>query len=231
MNEMHKKITAVGVSIALSFAATAILGVPTSFARPLACADGGSCRVGETGPGGGIVFYYNASGFNCGLGFIPTGSPTVGLCHALEVAPTGGNTTWATNVYGNQTTAVTGADETAIGSGYQNSLDIVNQAGNDVGYSAAVFAYDYIYGGKSDWYLPSKDELNELCKFAKGQKTGDPSTTCADTRRVKSGFTAGYYWSSSEGGDYYAWVQLFNFGLQGTLYKDNAFYVRPIRAF
>jgi hypothetical protein len=165
------------------------------------------------------------------LGFIPTGSPTVGLCHALEVAPTGGNTTWATNVYGNQTTAVTGADETAIGSGYQNSLDIVNQAGNDVGYSAAVFAYDYIYGGKSDWYLPSKDELNELCKFAKGQKTGDPSTTCADTRRVKSGFTAGYYWSSSEGGDYYAWVQLFNRGLQGTLYKDNAFYVRPIRAF
>jgi hypothetical protein len=119
----------------------------------------------------------------------------------------------------------------AIGSGYQNSDDIVNQSGNDVGYSAAVFAYQYATMTKDDWYLPSSDELNELCKFAKGQKTGDLSTTCAVTRRVKSGFTADSYWSSSEYGDGTAWYQDFGNGYQYGYFKGFALYVRPVRAF
>ena len=228
---MHKRIIAVGSTIALCLATIAVLGAPNSFARPLACAAGGACRVGETGPGGGIVFYYNASGFNCGPTFSPTGSPASGLCHSLEVAPTGGNTTWANEFNGNQTNEVFGADGQVIGFGYLNSLDIVNQAGNDAGYSAAVFARGYFNGGRSDWYLPSLYELNELCKYAKGQKTGDPLTTCANTRRVKSEFVAGWYWSSTEYSYNSAWAQNFGGGAQGQYNKANPGYVRPVRAF
>jgi hypothetical protein len=30
----------------------------------LGCAQGGACAIGDTGPGGGKVFYYSAAGFN-----------------------------------------------------------------------------------------------------------------------------------------------------------------------
>ena len=45
------------------------------------------CQVGDNGPGGGVIFYYSAVGFNCGAFFSATGSPSEGLCHYLEVAP------------------------------------------------------------------------------------------------------------------------------------------------
>ena len=53
----------------------------------------GTPVIGSTGPGGGIIFYYDSAGFNCGTGFTNTGSPTGGLCHYLEYAPDG----WAPN--------------------------------------------------------------------------------------------------------------------------------------
>jgi hypothetical protein len=107
----------------------------------------------------------------------------------LEAAPTNWNgpggdplRSWATNANGNRTTLVTGADGTAIGSGYQNSVDVVNQTGNVSATSAAVLARSYAGGSKSDWHLPSYDELHQLW-----------------TQRVTvGGFTNGWYWSSSE---------------------------------
>ena len=50
----------------------------------LTCATGGSCIVGDTGPGGGKVFYVRADGGT----FTSTGSDCGTACKYLEAAPT-----------------------------------------------------------------------------------------------------------------------------------------------
>lgn len=121
--------------------------------------------VGNIGPGGGKIFYVAApAGFNCR-------PETTEKCYYLEAAPntwSGASAdptrTWATNANSNQTTAVTGADGTEIGTGYKNSLDIVAQANNVAGTFAAVAARTYtstVSGTTyNDWFLPSQEELN-----------------------------------------------------------------------
>jgi hypothetical protein len=191
-----------------------------AFGGTLTCADGGICAVGDTGPGGGVVFYVQASGgtFTCG----PTLAST---CKYLEAAPanwlTGaGDPTrfWAThvNVPSNQVTAVIGARGTAIGSGYQNSLAIVAQTGNVAATSAAVEARAYRGpNSRTDWYLPTKNELNEL--FLERARVG--------------GFTTGDYWSSSEWNEDTSWLQRFTDGSTVVPAKEDAAFVRPVRAF
>ena len=163
--------------------------------------------VGSTGPGGGKIFYVAATPFACG----PTRAVT---CTYLEAAPSGwanGGTpandptiTWST------TFAVTGADGTVIGTGYQNSLDLAAS-------SAAVAARAYTGGSKNDWFLPSQDELAQL--YAQKTSVG--------------GFADAFYWSSSEvnANAYSAWLQDFGSGGQLASYKGSAFCVRPVRAF
>ena len=115
--------------------------------------------VGQTGPGGGKVFYYNASGFACG----PTLAST---CRWLESAPVtwnGGaadpNLSWSNTA--NASNSVSGLTD-AIGSGYKNSLAIQTQNGafnsstNSYGAGAALA---YRGGGLSDWYLGSLQEI------------------------------------------------------------------------
>jgi hypothetical protein len=176
--------------------------------------------VGQTGPGGGKIFYVAPSPFACG----PTLSSS---CTYLEAAPTSNTVanywtdvtrTWSTGA--NQIVSVPNANETTIGTGYKNSLAIVAQTGNVGASSAAVAARDY--GGPnslSDWYLPSKDELNQLYL----QKT-----TVVD-------LVADFYWSSSEYNTEAAtaWVKRFSDGLQGFGGKNHpgGLYVRPVRAF
>ena len=48
----------------------------------------------------------------------------------------------------------------ALGSGMENTNKIFAKAGNNGG--AALFAYNYSYGGYADWYLPSRDELLKI---------------------------------------------------------------------
>ena len=181
----------------------------------LTCATGGTCIVGDTGPGGGKVFYVAASNFTS------TGSTCNTTCRYLEAAPntwSGGSSdptrSWSTGTT-NQSTAVTGADGTAIGTGYQNSLDIQNQNDNVAGTSAAVAARAYTGGSKTDWFLPSKDELNQLYL----------------QRATVGGFVADAYWSSSEDSADDAWGRYFSFDHQFNDGKSFASYVRPVRAF
>ncbi len=117
--------------------------------------------VGDPGPGGGTIFYYSASGFNCGPTFSATGSPTGGKCNYLEAAPTTGSNAWTDAGYewsGNTTTNVAGAVSTSIGTGYSNTLAIVAQS--NTAERAATKARSYRGPNNlSDWYLPSQDEL------------------------------------------------------------------------
>ncbi|CAB4668060.1 MAG: hypothetical protein F2653_00955 [Actinobacteria bacterium] len=172
-----------------------------------------TCQVGDTGPGGGKIFYVAASsGFTCGATLSET-------CYYLEAAPTSGTSAWADvllawSTGANQSVSVPNANGTAIGTGYKNSLAIVAQTGNVTLSSAAVAARGY--GGPnslSDWYLPSKDELDQLYS----QKT------------AVGGFVeAVYYWSSTEVNVIGANAWLNNGSNTG---KESPEYVRPVRAF
>ena len=224
----------------------------------LTCAQGGSCTVGvDTGPGGGIVFYYSATAFTS------TGSTCNTNCHYLEVAPSDQSTgiVWATAVdkcnnsssnnnncqlfsiydpYATPNQADSRTASTAIGKGMANTntiYDPLTRRGvvSTSSYAAGI-AWAYTNNSKTDWFLPSKDELNELCKYAKntGQASGG-GTVCAGAISASvRGFSTVNYWSSSESTDgSTAWVQTFNAGTQNNYPKDNlsTYYVRPIRAF
>ncbi|MEI6596847.1 MAG: DUF1566 domain-containing protein [bacterium] len=110
-------------------------------------------------------------------------------------------------------TAISGADGTAIGTGNQNTIDIM--AGCATAGIAARLCRGVTINGYTDWYLPSKDELNQLYI----------------NRVAIGGFTTNYYWSSSEYDANYAWSQYFYDGFQGYYIKSNAYYVRCVRAF
>jgi hypothetical protein len=118
-------------------------------------------------------------------------------------------------------TSITGADGTAIGTGEQNTTDITAvDGGCSTSGIAARLADVLTLGGQSDWFLPSKDELNQM--YINLQSASTPL----------GGFSADGYWSSSErGGANDAWFQDFDHGDQDFGFKNYTFYVRPVRAF
>ena len=100
---------------------------------------------------------------------------------------------------------------TLVASAAQIADDYSIQQGGVQGCAGAVS--ETCYG---DWYLPSKFELNLLY----AQKS------------VVGGFVGAYYWSSTEYGSSFAWLQMFFDGYQGSnLYKGSSYRVRPVRAF
>ena len=190
---------------------------------PLTCATGGTCVVGDTGPGGGIVFYVHSDADNM---FTSDGSDCGTTCRYLEATPSDISTglVWAASVVtcfadtgSTPTNCQTGSvyDEAvspgqvasrtaslAIGMGMTNTnlhyrLMTTNGSAVVTSYAAGL-AWDYTSNGKSDWHLPSNDELNELCKYARQQTTGNPAVLCDNSGTLRSGFVADYYWSSSE---------------------------------
>jgi len=134
--------------------------------------------------------------------------------HGLIAAPSDqGSAQWG--CYAN---LISGADGTAIGTGNQNTIDIMNGC-STVGIAARLCG-DLVLNGYSDWYLPSKDELNKLYL----------------NRVAIGGFASNFYWSSTEFNDDDAWGQYFYDGYQygsGKYYGFSSNYngVRAVRAF
>ena len=81
--------------------------------------------------------------------------------------------------------------------------------------TAASLARAHRGGNYTDWYLPSKNELNKLY-LNRGAVGGFGLITC---------------WSSTEKDFYHAWFQDFVSGAQYSTNKLTTFYVRAIRAF
>ena len=171
----------------------------------------GSWSLGDTGPGGGKIFYVNTSGFACG----PTLSET---CYYLEVAPIGANTTKDWAVSANRTSSA-GASGTVIGSGYQNTMAIINQGNSN---SAAAYAQEYRGGSLSDWYLGTRLELYQIYV--------NRATIFTGTEVINTEFP-GEYWTSTEANasQAYSYRIYDNQGPWPNSKTSNS--VRPIRSF
>jgi hypothetical protein len=210
--------------------------------------------VGDTGPGGGKIFYVSTTPFACGptraatCTYLEAAPPALGLSGFDSATAFSTDRSWAQSTPVNYRTTTVGssgspetATATAIGWGYFNTRAIISQGNTDTFTSAAALANSYTVTVSGvlfdDWYLPSKDELNQMCKWAKGQAWTSDATVCTggaiNTGSGASGFAAYSYWSSSEAFGFIAWVQYFQTsgGNRYTNSKGNAFYVRPIRAF
>jgi hypothetical protein len=151
--------------------------------------------------GGGIVAY-----------ILQSGDPgySANVQHGLIAAAADQSTGVA---WSNITTTLVGTTTTAIGTGQANTTAIVLQSGCTSG--AAWLCNDLTEGGYTDWYLPSKDELNKLYL----------------NRIAIGGFVSLYYWSSSEYAAGSAWYQNFTNGYSYSLIKGFPRRVRAVRAF
>ena len=185
------------------------------------CAEGGACVVGDIGPGGGLVFYDAGSAQDWG--------------QYLEMAPKtwGDNETTGTQWCSDGSTSIAGAVGTAVGTGSANTTAMLALPCT----SGAAFSADaYDGGGFTDWFLPSKDELNAMCNYS-NYPTTPPTWACTGSQdgtfsTGTYGFDSVVYWSSSQNYAYTAWFQLLGVGSQKYVgFKTNALRVRPVRAF
>ena len=181
--------------------------------------DGNSLQVLEIGAlmNGGIVFYIDETGQH---GLV---AATEDLTEGSNMGPWGTPEGFEWGCYGS---TVSGADGQSIGTGYQNTLDIVAQncQTENGGITAAQATLNYESEGYSDWYLPSKDELVEMHNTI---GNGGPEGNIG-------GFEMSdypYYWSSSENINNYAWYVYFSNGLTSNYYKNYSLRVRAVRAF
>lgn len=160
-----------------------------------------SIKIGRIYKGGiiGYIFQSNDSGY------------VEGEAHGLIVAPfdQGSNIDWGCwNTNLNITTYL------HLGAGNQNTQNIVSACSSQN--YAAKLCFDLVLNGYDDWFLPSKDELAQLC-----------------LNRFKIGnFESNFYWSSSDdGSNTNAWSQSFGSGSKYFDPKYNQCYVRAVREF
>jgi len=174
---------------------------------PFSCAAGagaaGTCVLGNTGPGGGIVFYVNEAAAT-GSRYMEAATADVG--HYPEWC-----SLTSSLITGVETITVTSAS--VIGSGNANT-DAMIVGGCTSGAAISARAYFTATAPAGSWFLPSLAELNQLY----GQKD-------------VVGFAAGFYWSSSQGDAGSAWAQFFVDGAQIPPGKNSTMSVRPVRAF
>jgi len=163
--------------------------------------ENGTYALREIGPAGGYIFYdkgYYSSGWRY-----------------LEAAPV--STEWPYLEWGHYGTLM-GGTEKGIGTGQSNTTKIVAWLNSFSETDCAAQLCDaLVYVGYSDWFLPSKDELNLMYTNLKIFGVG--------------GFSGSYYWSSSEGNAYFAWLQYFTTADQYSYPKALYTYVRAVRAF
>jgi|TARA_B110000240_G_scaffold83459_1_gene95082 hypothetical protein len=160
-------------------------------------------NIGEV-VNGGVVFYIFAPG---DTGYVS--GQTHGLVAAFSDV--------ATAEWGCYEQSI-GGTSSAVGTGAANTTAIVSGCSESA--IAAKICADLTLGGYTDWFLPSKDELNQMYI----NKT---------TLEAVSGFTAlsNYYWSSTEYDSLSAWAQVFYDGGQGLDGKHYTGFVRAVRAF
>jgi len=218
-------------------------GAGSSFSARSVCGSGGTtlCAVGVQGPGGGTVFYVDTEGKYSDFDY-------------LEVAPAdaSGKVPWSTTTAkcgvvadtSCQSAFLTTSGEAlnylAIGTGRAATAAIVSRHGagsvSTADYAAGI-ADAYTTSTASDWWLPSRDELNEVCKYARntGQAAGANIQCYSGSGARRDGSWTQFYWSSSEAAASAAWFYDFSDGIPDSFFgKSSQYaggYVRPVRGF
>ena len=157
----------------------------------------------------------------------------------------------STLAWKNATTATPGADSDI--NGPQNTADMVAD-GNSTVYPCAHFCNDLVIGGQTDWYMPSKNEL-EVCYFnlkptttanntsyginpnavparASNYTSGNPAQTSAAAFVTSTGaeaFIVASYWASTEKAAMFSWLPYFGDGFVSYTTKNNSYRVRAVR--
>ena len=178
-----------------------------------------NCTIGDRGPAGGIVVHDAGSDQQWGryLEIAPQS------CEIVKVAFN--STSSKPTLY---TTNVERSKAKAIGMGARNTTMLAEKFAG-----AAKAANDSTCNNYSDWFLPSKDELNEAFRHLSHSRTGLQLTPVG-------GFDRGYYWTSSDYNGATAWSQYFADGQQFDRVQTldgnrkppaRPFRVRPMRAF
>jgi len=190
---------------------------PAQSTGTCSCGETSSSRntaIGDTGQGGGKIFYIAEAGFTV-TGDVPF------TAHYLEVAAVSqGSIPWSgTNVNVSGITNVR-----VIGEGKKNTAAIIAAHTADTAVNnAAVAAAAYRGGGKDDWFLPSQDELIEL------RDANRVPNTASDT--VLGIPRTGSLWSSTQASETNAFAASFGGGGVSPTGKSTSQTVRAVRAF
>lgn len=160
--------------------------------------------IGDVGPAGGKIFYDAGTKQSWG--------------RYMEAAPQSWNGVGFPDAHapwGCQGIVISGADGVTIGTGKQNTQDIINGCAESD--TAARLAASYNGGGKTDWFLPSEDELHAL--YTQKAAMGDLFNV--------------QYWSSTEttSPDLFARTQDLSTGAHYFNRKAASLAMRPVRAF
>jgi hypothetical protein len=146
-----------------------------------------------------LIFYVKEGGYSDGWRY-------------LEAAPSDQSASAEWGCYG---VSISGADGTAVGTGKKNTSHI--ETGCTTPGTAADICANLRLSEYSDWFLPSKGELDLMYTNLKVHEVG--------------GFADYYYCSSSEANANSAWTQYFYTGYQTNYGKDLTFRVRAVQAF
>ncbi|MDB9888432.1 fibronectin type III domain-containing protein [Polaribacter sp.] len=160
---------------------------------------------------GGVVFYLFVEGET---GYVA--GETHGLIAAVSDQSSG--IRWYNGSYSTIGTA------SAIGTGSANTTAIISAQGATETSYAAGLARAYTGGGYTDWFLPSKDELNKMY-------TNRATINTTAAANSGSDFVSDYYWSSTENNSTTAWGHNFGSGTQFNLNKPFVNFMRAVRAF
>jgi hypothetical protein len=197
---------------------TGLVGVDTATVATgyysLSCAQGGICKVGDVGPGGGTVFYVSKSPINAADG-VSTG----GLY--LEIAPknwNGNGSGEAPSSFATNLASVSGTS-TNIGTGAENTRLWRAALGDSA--TAVTLALNKTSGGVSDWFVPSYGELTTAITTLQPLGKGSFESYAnlwSSTQNATDSTRANNAWSA-------------NPPTLNSLLKTDNYYLRPIRAF
>ncbi|MCL2211431.1 MAG: DUF1566 domain-containing protein [Treponema sp.] len=185
-------------------------------------------ELGDTGPGGGFIYYVKPEGFTV-EGFTgAAGSFNSYTAYYLEAAPADIQGTFAWTAGAASTKNINDALTLNIGTGKKNTMAILAIAsGNPAELAPAAHACHTYYTSTTsagDWFLPSRDELEEIFnQYGKGVNFGDLKVASSNDR----------YWSSTQQREiesYYCYYQN-NKGNSSYIGNSFKYNVRAIRAF